>query len=310
MKKLSAYIYHPMMLQRERPSVRSSHILKTYIRICLVLWYLWACLRYWVIPWNYFGLNSRYFNKKKGIFSKLDMDSIIPARFWLRQYYYNPDKPPKRYPVFIKPEWGQNSNGIVRVHNEKGYRAFQKGIHTTDMPFIVQDAAPGKKEFEVYYLRSAYNSNNYAFLSITEVTNTCRKYHPINSIHNFCTIYRDITQIFSSKELKAIWLSLRQIGEFRMARVGLKADDRKSMLKEKFHIVEINLFLPMPLVLLSENVGLIGKNKIMKKTMSLAAGLAKTIPKKESGKHIFFQKFIANHEGRNEIIETNNLFLG
>jgi len=78
-----------------------------------------------------------------------------------------------------------------------------------------------------------------------------------------------------------------------MARVGLKADDRIGILKGKFHIVEINLFLPMPLVLLTENVGLGEKNKIMKKTMSLAARLAKAIPKKESGKHIFFQKFIA-----------------
>ena len=238
------------------------------------------------------------------------MDSVIPACFWLRQYYYNPDKLPKRYPVFIKPEWGQNSHGIVRVNNKKEYRVFQKGIHATDMPFIVQDAAPEKKEFEIYYLRSAGNSDHYAFLSITEVTNNCRKHHPINSIHNSCTVYRDITQTFSSKELQTIWLSLRQIGKFRMARVGLKADDRKSILKEKFHIVEINLFLPMPLVLLTGNVGLFEKNKIMKKTMSIAARLAKTIPKKESGKHIFFQKFIAHHEGRNEIIETDNLFLG
>jgi len=280
------------MLQREKYSDRYSRALKTYIRISLFLWYLWACLRYWVIPWNYFGLNSRYFNKKKGIFSKLDMDSVIPARFWLRQTYYDPDKPPRRYPVFIKPEWGQNSNGIVSVHNKKGYQAFQKRIDDADMPFIVQDAATEKKEFEIYYLRSPDNNDNCAFLSITQVTNTCKKHHPINSIHNPCTVYTDITQTFSSKELQAIWFSLRQIGRFRMARVGLKAADRMGILKGEFHIVEINLFLPMPLVLLTENVGLVEKNMIMKKTMSLAARLAKAIPKKESGKYIFFQKFI------------------
>jgi len=280
------------MLQREKHSDRFSRFLKTYVRICLFFWYLWACLRYWVIPWNYFGLNSRYFNKKKGVFSKLEMDSVIPARFRLRQTYYDPDKPPRRYPVFIKPEWGQNSNGIVRVHNKKEYRAFQKSISTTDLPFIVQDAAMEKKEFEIYYLRSPDNNEDCTFLSITEVTNICKNYHPINSIHNPRTAYRDITQTFSSKELQAIWFSLRDIGRFRMARVGLKADGPREILREKFHIVEINLFLPMPLVLLTENVDLFEKNKIMKKTMSIAARLAKAIPKKESGKTIFFQKFI------------------
>jgi hypothetical protein len=281
-----------MMLQRAKPSDRSSSILKTYIRISLFFWYLWACLRYWVIPWNYFVLNSRYFNKKKGIFSKLEMDAAIPERFRLRQYYYDPDKPPRRYPVFLKPEWGQNSNGIVRVHNIKDYRKFQEIAGKTDMPFIVHDAALRKTEIEIYYLRSPDNIDNYAFLSITEVTNTCKEHYPINSIHNPCTIYRDITHTFSAKQLQTIWFSLRQIGGFRMARVGLKADDRKGILKEKFQIVEINLFLPMPLVLLSENVGLVEKNKIMKKTMSIAGRLVKDIPKKESGKQILFQKFM------------------
>ncbi len=289
------------MLQREKPSDRSSRPLKIYIRISLVFWYLWACLRYWVIPWNYFGLNSTYFNKKKGIFSKLEMDSAIPASFRLRQTYYDPDKPPQSYPVFIKPEWGQNSNGIVRVHNEKGYQAFQNGIDAT-MPFIVQDAAAEKKEFEIYYLRSPDNGDNCAFLSITQVTNTCRKHHPINSIHNPCTVYRDITQTFSSKELQAIWFSLRKIGRFRMARVGLKAADPRGILREEFHIVEINLFLPMPLVLLTENVGLVEKNRIMKKTMSFAARLAKDIPKKDFGKYIFFQKLIVHQIIPHQII--------
>lgn len=282
------------MLQRAKFSDRFSRILKTYIRFSLLFWYLWACLRDWVIPWNYFGLNSRYFNKEKGIFSKLEMDAVIPDRFRLVQYYFDPNRPPERYPVFIKPEWGQNSSGIVRVNNKKEYQVFQKGIDATDMPFIVQEAALEKKEFEIYYLRSPGNSDNFAFLSISEVTNTCRKNHPINSIHNPCTAYREITQTFSLKELQEIWFLIRKIGRFRMARVGLKAVNRMGILKEEFHIVEINLFLPMPLVLLTKNVGLVEKNRIMKKTMSIAARLAKAIPKKDSGKTIFFQKFIVH----------------
>ncbi|MCF6247768.1 MAG: hypothetical protein L3J69_10445, partial [Desulfobacula sp.] len=108
-------------------------------------------------------------------------------------------------------------------------------------------------------------------------------------------------------QLQTIWFSMRKIGRFRMARVGLKADDRSGILKKKFHIVEINLFLPMPLVLLAENVGLGEKNRIMKQTMSLAARLAKTIPKKESGKQIFFKKIIAHPIISNPIISNREV---
>ena len=292
MNRLSAYTYHPTMLQRVKPSVRSSGILKTCIRLSLFFWYLWACLRYWVIPWNYFGLNSRYFNRRKGIFSKLEMDNLIPERFRLRQYYYDPDKLPQNYPVFLKPEWGQNSNGIVRVHNQQDYTDFKKSAKTAALPFIVQEAALRKTEYEIYYLRSPENTSDAAFLSITQVINTCKNKYPINSIHNPCTIYKDITDTFSANDLQTIWFTLRQIGVFRMARVSLKAANRKGILEKKFQIVEINLFLPMPLVLLSNNVGLVKKNTIMKQTMSIAARLARDIPKKESGKQILFQKLI------------------
>ena len=237
-----------------------------------------------------------FFNKEKGIFSKLDMDTIIPHRWRLEQYYYDPDHPPKAYPVFIKPEWGQNSNGIIRANNENEYRGFQGVSKTQNMPFIVQDAASGEKEFEIYYLRSPDNHDNYDFLSVTEVTNTCLKSHPINSIHNPCTGYVDITKTLSAKGLQTIWSLLRNIGEFRVARIGLKANNIKEIFNKKFYIIEINLFLPMPLVLLAENVDSCEKKKIIKLTMLLAAKLVKKIPKNETGENIFLKKTKAHYK--------------
>jgi hypothetical protein len=263
----------------------------------LILWYLWACIRYRVIPWNYFQLNSTHFNNSKKIFSKLDIDALIPAPLRLEQYYYNQNKPPKHYPVFIKPEWGQNSKGIIRVNNAIEYQDFKDTIDTSDMPFIVQNAAPETKEFEIYYLRCPNNnSDDYSFLSITEVTNRCKNLNPINSIHNPCTGYVDITQSFSNDELQTIWFLVRTIGGFRMARIGLKANNIKKILQGDFHIVEINLFLPMPLVLLAHNIDLYEKIKITKTTMLLAAKLVKTIPQNETDKPIFFQKMKAHYK--------------
>jgi len=270
--------------------------LNTYLRLSLFFRYLLACMRYRAIPWNYFQLNNRYFNKKKGIFSKLEIDALIPRQLRLKQAYYDPDTLPERYPVFIKPEWGQNSNGIVCVNCQKEYKAFEDVARASDMPFIVQEACPGKKEIEIYYLRLPGANDKYAFLSITEVTNSCKKGYPINSIHDPCTGYVDITSTFCAEELQIIWRFLHNIGNFRMARVGLKVDNIQKLLQGDFHIVEINLFLPMPLVLFAENVDLHKKKKIITKTMSLAAQLVKQIPRDETGERIFFRKLKAHYK--------------
>ena len=253
-------------------------------------------MRHGAIPWRYFQLNGNYFNKQKGIFSKLDLDANFPKHMRLKQYYYNADETPKSYPVFIKPEWGQNSNGILCVYNDMEYRGVNTLAKKNNMPFIVQQAASGIKEYEIYYLRSSDNKDEYSFLSITQVINKGRESYPINSIHNPDTSYFERTSGFSADEMQVIWRTLKTIGNFRMARVGVKANDITNLLSGEFHIVEINLFLPMPLVLLAENVNIEEKHKIVKTTMSLASELVKSIPKKETGKWIFFRKMIAHYK--------------
>lgn len=270
--------------------------MNTSVRIWLVVWYLWACIRYRAIPWHYFQLNRRYFNARKGLFSKLDMDRLIPSSWRLDQYYYHPDTLPARYPVFIKPEWGQNANGIILAKNLEEYRVFQSIARSSDLPFIVQEAAPGNQEFEIYFLRSTIPSGAWHFLSITRVTNTCRMRHPINSIHNPCTVYEDITPSISPAGLGTIQGFMSQLAPFPMARVGVKADGLSGLLAGRFHVVEINLFLPMPLVLLSKNVPWKKKEQIIRQTMSHAARLVKDIPRSEVREWIFFKKMTAHYK--------------
>jgi len=59
--------------------------------------------------------------------------------------------------------------------------------------------------------------------------------------------------------------------------------------------VEINLFLPMPLVLLATNVDEKKKQKLIKQIMMIVAGLVKKIPHNETGKSIFFRKMQAHY---------------
>ncbi len=264
------------------------------IRLLLFFRFLWACICFRVKPWNYFQLNAAFFNREKKMFSKLDMDELIPAPWRLNQYVYHPDRFPESYPVFIKPEWGQNARGIVRVHNPNEYLDFLAALKKTDIPFLVQEAACAANEYEIYYLRSNSNKNEYGFLSVVRVKNQSNNGLPINSIHNPDTGYEDITGRFSSTDLDRIWSVIKQIGDFKMARVGVKANSIQELLNKKFKVVEINLFLPMPLVLLSDNVNETQKYKIVKKTMTLAAKLVKQIPKAQINHRIFFQKMTAH----------------
>ncbi len=278
------------MQQREKLSVRSAERPKTFLRLSLVFWYLWACLRHWVNPWNYFAINSQQFNPEKGIISKLDMDIQIPEPFRLKQFYYRSDTLPEHFPVFLKPEWGQNADGILRVAGENAYKKFQTTAVKRKIPYIVQEAAPGKEEFEIYYLRRPGNPDDAAFLSVTQVANACDRYHPINSIHNPCTRYKELTPKLSDRQLDLIWKNVKEIGDFQMARVGVKADNLQALTGSAFKIVEINLFLPMPLVLLADNVHWFEKHTIIRTTMTLAARLAKQVSGNHSGRQVFFTK--------------------
>jgi len=248
-----------------------------------------------VVPWNFFQLNSKYFNEAKGIYSKLEMDSYIPHQWRLKQYYFDRDVIPDSFPVFIKPEWGQNSIGIACMHNEVEYRRLAGHVRKASMPYIVQQAASGKNEFEIYYLRSPECSDDCAILSIVQVINIQEAIHPINSIHNPNTVYEDITPTFAEQELRDIWAYSRSIGDFRMARICIKADSKEDLLLGTFQIVEINLFLPMPLILLAKNVSDEKKQQAIGKIMTVTAKLVKTIPPEETGKSIFFRKMKAHY---------------
>jgi hypothetical protein len=46
------------------------------------------------------------------------MDARIPKKWRLKQDYFDKNNLPETFPVFLKPEWGQNSNGIIKINNK------------------------------------------------------------------------------------------------------------------------------------------------------------------------------------------------
>lgn len=268
------------------------------IRMALVFWYLVYCLRSRALPWNFFQLNRRYFNNRKGIYSKLDLDRAIPEKWRLKQYPEDGCWLPESFPVFLKPEWGQNSHGILRVDSVEQLAALRRRAVTATPPRVIQQAAKGKREFELFYIRSPQNHNEMALFSLTETCNNSDDPYPINGIHNPATFHVDRTMQCSDGDKKILWSYLEEMGRFRLARVGVRAHSYGELVAGEFQVIEINLFLPMPLILLDRSVPSGTKMSFVKRSMALAAQLVKDLPTQQSRNPIFFKKLIAHYKSK------------
>jgi hypothetical protein len=259
-------------------------------RIALVLSYILYCLRFAVAPWKYFQLNAPYFNEQRNLFSKLDMDARIPKQWRLEQFMDIGNNNPGTYPVFMKPEWGQNSQGIVRIDNLQALQKIREKRNASPPFYLLQQAAPGKREFEIFVIPQQHQLQQFAILSITETCNRGDDPLPINGIYNGNTYYTDCLAMLSVKQQQKIWSHLKQIGDFRIARYGVRADSLESLVAGQFHIIEINLYVPMPLILLAGNVSLWQKMKFIQSSMKQLAKVTTTIPRSQAVKSVFFKK--------------------
>lgn len=264
------------------------------VRMVLIFWCIASCLRRRVSPQLFFQLNSEYFNPGKNIFSKLDMDRVIPDRWRLRQIEDDGHVVPEM-PVFLKPEWGQNSHGIYLIQTERDLEAARRKRRVKKASYLFQEAAREKREFEIFYIRSATDNSRFAMLSITEVKNSSHADLYINGVHNADSSYHDITDDFSAEEQQRLWSMLKGVGRFRIARVGVRANSRSELLAGIFHIIEINIFLPLPLFLLDREIGWSRKHQFIRKSMAIAADLIVHLPARKKRRAIFFRQLIAHY---------------
>jgi len=241
-------------------------------------------------PWHYFRLNEDYFNQSKGLFSKLDIDKLIPSQWLLPQWVDEASREPSRYPVFVKPEWGQNSKGIGRADNLAQLHALRLVRDKSSMQYLVQDAAVGDIEFELFSIADHLDQSQSAVLSLTQVSNSGDERYPVNGIYNQQTSYGDLTPQLTHSQREKLTRMISQIGEFKICRVGLRADSLAALVNGDFQVIEINLFVPMPLVLLSHNTRWLDKLRFVFTAMVALAKVTKRVDTTKPAKAIFFQK--------------------
>ena len=241
-----------------------------HITVIMVLTYIVCCLRIGVAPWRYFQLNARYFSDEAGIFSKLSIDRLIPDRWRLSQSVDDGRIEPRCFPVFLKPEWGQNAHGIHRADDAGELARLRARLAGEPQRYLLQEAAPGAREFEIFGIDADRGDQRHDVLTVTEAVNATERF-PINSKYNRHTRYVDVSERFDAEERQRLASYLGAIGRFGISRMSVRADSREALLAGDFHVIEINLFLPMPINLLDDRYTWSSRWRFIRRSMMALA---------------------------------------
>ena len=266
-----------------------------FINVVMITTYIVDCFAIGTGPWKFFQLNAPHFNSEKGIFSKIDLDDMFPEEWRLSQRYDADDYLPEEYPVFLKPEWGQNAGGIHCARNIDELTAIRRELRDSRVPYIIQQAAPEKREFEIFAIRSLETMDRPHVFTITEVINDVDEY-PINSVQNPGTSYREITQDLDASQLEQLWALTGRIGRFTLSRLCARANTVEDLLAGRFHIVELNLYNPMPMHFMDSKYSPLQIWRMIWRDVTTLARITKNLDPEQEVKPVYWNLKLYNRK--------------
>ncbi len=227
-------------------------VLTMHITLIMIVTFIACCARIGTGPWKYWQINAKYFSDDQGIFSKLSIDKLIPERWRLFQSIDNENIAPTNYPVFLKPEWGQNAHGIHRADDQAELNRLRVELSGKPQRYMLQQAAHEQHEYEIFNIKARQENNERDVITVTQAVNGSEAF-PINSKYNRNTRYVDVSAQFTNQQLAKLSGFIDEIGDFGISRMSVRADSNAELLAGNFHVIEINLFLPMPINLLDDS---------------------------------------------------------
>lgn len=272
-------------------------------RASVIYYFLKACVRFRVFPVRYFCVHLDYVDERSKIYSKQKINEAIPLQWRLKSILLPHEDSLEHwekkigehfsFPLFLKPEWGENSYGVHRVHDTQTLSTVLQKIKQTKQNYTCQQAATGANEYDFFYIKSSQKQKEPNVFSCTRMksphiigdgesplyellqkqspllrlnTGILSHYQPTDVLAkgkslrlsfingvNHGTTYIDETKNIHPQEKTKIWKHLSQLGNFQFARIGISADSLQDIIKGRFEVIEINLFTPLPLDILDQN---------------------------------------------------------
>jgi len=149
----------------------------------------------------------------------------------------------------------------------------------------------------VFSIRHNTERDKAAVFTVTEALNDT-ELKPVNSVKNSSTRYVEITQQFDTQQLQQLWLMVNDLGEYNISRASLSANSIEELLKGKFQVIEVNLFLPMPINLLDQKHTAKSIFNTVREYMMCLAKVTRDRDKILPEKHIFIKVMTYNRKNK------------
>jgi len=125
------------------------------MKLKIISFFIWNCMKIWTNPRNFFQIHSQFFDEKKWIFSKLDLEDNIPQKRRLQSYKIQSsdtvDSLLKKcsLPCIWKPEWWQNAHWVRLITTEQELKKFLWEAKNSEISYLIQEYSHLSKEFEL-----------------------------------------------------------------------------------------------------------------------------------------------------------------
>ncbi len=316
-----------------------------------LMYYFYYSFKNRISPLKFASVNMDLKSIKKGYYSKHKLNKNIAKKNLLKSYLINKNlsilenikkiESNFKYPLILKPDWGESSIGVKKVENRYRLNLLLKIISKTNIKFLVQKFSNLKYEIDILYVN---DNSKKLIIDITQVKNpfiigngrdnlkilienNFKKYKnellnlnkiflnkiikknkivyltKINSM-NYGSKFINIIDKFSNKEKEIILKNISKFENFKFAKITIKTNNYKDLILGNFKVIETNILFPLKSSLIS--------NKIKKETkIEIKDYIKKLIPiVKHSKNNISFfnlcKFYIKNYIHKQKI---KNLFL-
>ena len=170
-------------------------------RSWVIYCFLKACITQRVLPLRYFYVHLDYLDAASKIYSKQSINESIPNQWRLkstllsieesRDIWKDKIESQFTYPLFLKPEWGENSSGVFRVHDRETLLSVLSKIQQTKQNYICQEAASGEKEYDFFFVKSHEKEKEFPDIF------SCIRMEPASLVGDGKTTLQELFQIQS-----------------------------------------------------------------------------------------------------------------